>query len=177
MSITRTVLATTTAASFGLFLLLWVVAALAVGRGPFYIDPQDALENPKLRIPRNRAGRTFESSLDRYLHVSKTIIGLAVGSIALLSGYISYLRQSESDALADIQRAFAVPALLLAFSVLSLVLFMAFLTWRYETYLQDMEAHTRFWYSLNMALGFSGLIYFAMGYLWLPYSLLLLKPY
>jgi hypothetical protein len=171
----RFILATLIALS--LFLVCWIVAALVVGKGPFFMDPQDALENPKLNLPENRRGRTFEKSLSIYIDISRAIIGLAVGSIALLSGYVSFVWHEHKANLPSIQAAFAYPTVLLSYSVMFLVIFMSVMSWRYETYLQDPGSHTRFWYSLDTALGFSGLFCFALGYISLSYGLLLLKAY
>jgi hypothetical protein len=165
----------TTCAALAVFLLLWLMASLLIGEGPFFIDPQDALANPDLRVPKNREGRTFESSLNRYLDLAKSIIGLAVGSIALLLGYVGYVWQKQSSGLTNVQSAVTIPTVLLACCVLALVTFMAIVTWRYETYLQDVNAHSRFWYSLDLALGFSGLLFFGAGYIAASYSLLLLR--
>ena len=46
-------------------------------------------------------GLTFEPVLSRYADVAKTVLGLAVGSITLLAGYVTYVWQSKPVLLED----------------------------------------------------------------------------
>ncbi len=131
------------------------------------LDPQATYEmEPK--------GRSFEPLLSRYFDIAKVAISLAVGSIALLTGYVGFVMQSKPELLPAVQGAVAWPLPLLAFSVLYGVFFLVSLARSFETYLHFPDSYTRFWYSLNQALGFSGLICFALGYLTLAITVVLI---
>ena len=75
-----------------------------------------------------------------------------------------------------VQDAVAWPLVWLAFSVLYMVLQLVSVSTCYESYLHSKERDTygRGWYSLSLALGFSGLVCFSGGYLWLAYSVITL---
>ena len=61
--------------------------------------------------------------------------------------------------------------ILLALSVPGAVMFLVLLVRAYESYQHDKNSYTATAYSLNGALGFSGLICFAFGCLWLAFRL------
>jgi uncharacterized membrane protein len=60
-----------------------------------------------------------------------------------------------------------VALVLLGFSVLYCVGFMAMLTYFYEGFLYDRNSYSAARYALVHALGFAGLISFALAYIWL----------
>ena len=150
--------------SAGLSILIFLTLWFVLYRG---LEADDSYQmEPK--------GRSFEPLLAHYFDVAKVVISLAVGSIALLAGYIGFVLQGRPDLLSTVQRAIAWPLPLLAFGVIYAVLFLASLAWSYERYLHFPESYTGFWYSLNQALGFSGLTCFALGYLALAISVVLI---
>ena len=57
--------------------------------------------------------------------------------------------------------------MLLGFSVLHCILFMAMPTWYHEGFLYKPESYSATKYSLVQARGFGGLICFALAYVWL----------
>ncbi len=143
------------AASLTIFLLWWLVLYRALKPGAYEFEP---------------AGRSFEPTLTRYFEIARVLISLAVGSVALLAGYVGYVLHAKPQSLAIIQRVVAWPLLLLAFSVIYAVLFLASLARSYERYQHFPDSYTRFWYSLNQALAFAALTCFASGYLVLALS-------
>src|SRR3984957_13622542 len=104
---------------------------------------------------------SFEPFLAKYIRVSEFIIGLATGPIVFLLG--SSALQGQGGRLPWF---FASPLLLLTICVVYGICFMVWLTYRYEEYLRGVP-HTRFAYSLSLALGFSSLTCFGVGYIWL----------
>src|SRR5262249_25366308 len=112
--------------------------------------------------PQNRAG-SFEPRLANYVRATEYLLGLATGSIVLLVG------SSAIHSTGTIPWEFASPLVLLAFSVVYGVVFMVLLIFNYEEYLHHNN-YTRGRYVRNQTLGFSALICFCLGYLWLVFS-------
>jgi hypothetical protein len=106
---------------------------------------------------------SFASLLSSYLDVAKFVLGLASGTIVLLVGSATFRAGGAGNLLAS----FASPLFLLALSILYGVFFMALMIFDYEGYRQNTKRYTRVKYSRNLALGFSCLFSFSVGYLWL----------
>jgi hypothetical protein len=105
----------------------------------------------------------FDKLLSVYLRVAEVVVGLAAGSIVLLVGS-SALHQGG-----QLPWRFASPLFLLAISIIYGILFMVFLITDYEEYRHHPQqpCYNRFKYSRNQTLGYSGLLCFCVGYLWL----------
>ena len=100
-----------------------------------------------------------------YLDITKSVLGLAAGSIVLLVGAMNF-NQSNTRSL----RAFASPLFLVAMSIIYGVLFMILLALSYEHHLHhpnEPGSYTVFQYTRNQSLGFSALVCFCLSYLWL----------
>jgi hypothetical protein len=110
--------------------------------------------------PRGKAG-AFEPLLQKYLHLAEFIIGLATGSIVLLVGS-SVLHGKDGRS----PWFYASPLLVLAASVLTGILFMVSLILSYED-VQHGNPHTAGAYAFIETLGFSSLLLFVIGYVWL----------
>jgi hypothetical protein len=89
------------------------------------------------------------------------MIGLATSSIVLLVGSSALNGQGG-----HLPWFYASPLYLLAFSVLYGIAFSAWLTFHYEMYQHDRR-HSRTQYALCETLGFSSLLCFLCGYVWL----------
>jgi hypothetical protein len=113
--------------------------------------------------PKNKP-LAFEPFLARYLRASEFVIGLATGSIVLLVGSSALHGQSG-----HLPWVYASPLLLLAWCVLYGVMFMVWLILHYEGH-QHGDPHTRKAYALSETLGFSSLLCFALGYVWLIFA-------
>jgi hypothetical protein len=107
---------------------------------------------------------TFEPFLVKYIRVSEFIIGLATGSIVLLVG--SSALHGQGGRLPWFYRS---PLLLLAWSVTYGVGFMVWLIFHYEEYQHD-NPHTKLAYTISETLGFSSLLCFGVGYVWLIFQ-------
>jgi hypothetical protein len=105
---------------------------------------------------------TFSPLLEKYLWLSQFVIGLASGSIVLLAG-TSIFKSSGK-----LPWEYTSPIVLLALSVVYGLCFLAFLFRDYESFLHGFE-YAAVAYSRNLALGFSSLFSFAIGYLWLAF--------
>jgi tetratricopeptide (TPR) repeat protein len=86
------------------------------------------------------------------------------------------LRKEGKPKLADAERKAAhdldpkdSPLLLLAMSVAFALMFVAWLIYEYEEY-RHGNHHTRLRYAFSIASGFSGLLCFAIAYIWLTFS-------
>lgn len=110
--------------------------------------------------PQGRAG-AFEPLLQKYLHLAEFIIGMATGSIVLLIG--SSVLHGKDGRLPSF---YASPLLVLAASVLTGILFMVSLILNYEE-VQHGNPHTAKAYAFIETLGFSSLLLFVIGYVWL----------
>jgi hypothetical protein len=130
------------------FFAIMTLAYLTRETGPFHLDP---------RGERN----AFEPFLTRYIRASEYVIGLATGSIVLLVGSSALRGQGG-----HLPPFYASPLLLLACCVVFGIAFMVWLIFHYEDY-QHGAPHTRFAYALSLALGFTSLACFCMGYVWL----------
>ena len=137
--------------SMGLLLLIRVIAGqLTVGEGPYTFEPQ------------NKPG-SFEPRLANYVRAVEFMLGLATGSIVLIAG------SSALHSTGKIPWVFASPLVMLASSVVFGVLFMVLMIYRYEEFLHHNN-YTRLRYIWNQTLGFSALLSFCMGYLWLVFA-------
>jgi hypothetical protein len=115
--------------------------------------------------PRGRAG-AFEARLVNYTHGIEYMITLATGAIVLLVGSSAWHSNGRMPWL------FASPLVLLAFSVVYGMGFMAFMVFYYEEFLH-YDNYTRSRFIRNQTLGFSALACFCLGYLWLVLSVVI----
>lgn len=136
-----------------LFLIVWLIAERGKKGEMFHFDPH------------GEKG-AFEPLLANYLDIAKVVMGLASGSIVLLVGSTAFRSAGRLPA------SFASPLFLLALGILYGVVFMAFMMLQYETYRhrEGDSTYSRRRYALNQALGFSCLLCFCIGYVWLIVS-------
>jgi hypothetical protein len=99
-------------------------------------------------------GKTFEPRHERYQKVAEVVTTLASASLVFIPG----------SKLATCPHLSSFALLMLGFSVLYSVLFMALLAFFYETFLYDNSSYTPWKYGLINALGFGGLLCFAAAY-------------
>lgn len=176
------------AGSMALIILLgwFILYLLVLPAGPFFMDPQDSPQNRKLDEPLNRKDRTFEPLLERFCDTAKAVLGLSVASLTVFSAYIGYVAASRGRGpnstgqavdLYPVQLALAFPITWQVISTIYLVLFMAFLTIRYEEYLHDARSYTRPWYAFILSCGLSGLACFVLGFVALGWSVLFVKAF
>jgi hypothetical protein len=110
----------------------------------------------------NGEPKAFEPFLAKYLKVSELIISLATGSIVLLIGSSSLSGGHEGR----LPWFYASPLFILAFSVLYAIAFSVWMTFHYEMYQHD-KVHSRKQYAFSETLGFSAVVCFLIGYIWL----------
>jgi hypothetical protein len=99
--------------------------------------------------------------LQKYLRLAEFTIGLATGSIVLIVG-ASFLHGKDGH----LPWFYANPFLTLAGSVLTGIVFMALLIMGYEE-VQHGNPHTPVAYARIETAGFSSLLLFIIGYVWL----------
>jgi len=107
---------------------------------------------------------SYEPLLNRFLHLSEFVIGVATGSIVLIVGSSALHGQGGR-----LPWFFASPLVLIAASVVYGIGFMAYQVLTYENALHG-NPHTASEYALNQTLGFSALSCFILGYVWLVFS-------
>lgn len=110
--------------------------------------------------PRGEPG-TFEPILARYLRIAEFIVGLDTGSIVLIVGSSALHGQSG-----HLPWVYASPLLLLSFSVIYGVIFMACLIMNDEN-ARHGNPHTATRYAMSETFGFSSLGCFCAGYVFL----------
>jgi len=118
--------------------------------GPFTFEP-------------NAVPGSFEPRLAYYVRAVEYLLGLATGSIVLLVGSSALNRNGT------LPWVFASPLIVLGFCVVYGVLFMVLMIFNYEEFLHHNN-YTRTRYVMSQGLGFSALVCFCLGYLWLVIS-------
>lgn len=108
--------------------------------------------------------KAYEPILARYIRFAEFMIGLATGSIVLIVG--SSALHGERG---HLPWFYASPLLLLCGSVIYGLLFMASQLVTMEESLHG-NPHTAFSYALNETLGYSSLLCFLGGYIWLVFA-------
>jgi len=112
----------------------------------------------------HRGPGSFEPTLARYDGLVKFIVGLATGSIAIVTG-TSLFRNAGS-----VPQIMGSPLVLLAMSVVFFVMFLGLTSFFYEDWLHHQN-QTHHKYRISVALGFAGLLCFAAGYFMLAFAL------
>ena len=110
------------------------------------------------------SAKEYEPILVRYIRFAEFMISLATGSIVLIVGSSALHGQGG-----HLSWFYASPLLLLGGSVIYGLLFMAAQLVTMEEALHG-NPHTAFSYALNETLGYSSLICFLTGYIWLVYA-------
>src|SRR5271170_4625085 len=140
------------ATAVGLFALIWLIIYLKSRGQPVVFDPA------------GKHGEFGKALLPMYLDITKTVLGLAAGSIVLLVGSLSFSQSAGGRSLT----AFASPLFLVAMTIIYGVLFMILLALSYEHHLHhpnEPGAYTMLSYTRNQSLGFSGLVCFCISYI------------
>jgi hypothetical protein len=96
----------------------------------------------------------FEPRHERYMKIAEVVTALAAASMVFV----------PSSRLSAYPRSCAFALILLGFSVLYSVGFMATLTYFYEDFLYNQSSYSPRKYGLVHALGFGGLVCFAVAY-------------
>jgi hypothetical protein len=108
--------------------------------------------------------KAYEPILARYIRLAEFVIGLATGSIVLIVGSSALHGQGG-----HLPWFYASPLLLISACVVYGIAFMAVQLVTMENVLHG-NPHTATNYALNETLGYSCLICFLLGYLWLVFA-------
>ena len=108
--------------------------------------------------------KEYEPLMNRYIRLAEFMIGAASGSIVLIVGSSALHGQRGK-----LPWFYASPLLLIAASVVYGFGFMACQILTYEEVLHG-NPHSASSYALNETLGFSSLVCFLAGYVWLIFS-------
>lgn len=104
-----------------------------------------------------KAGESFAASLDRYIKIAELMIGLVIGSVAIMMG----LRTGTDPKLPAGYRS---PLLLIVLSTLFALLFAVLCNYYYEMWKHYPNGYSHRKYRLITVLGFSGVACFLVGY-------------
>jgi len=108
--------------------------------------------------------RAYEPIMNRYIRLAEFMIGAASGSIVLIIGSSAFHGQGGR-----LPWFYASPLVMIAASVVYGIGFMACQVLTFEEILHG-NPHTARQYALNETLGFSSLLCFIVGYIWLIFS-------
>ena len=123
------------------------------------------LRAPQGGVFEARGPGSFEPGLARYIRLVEFVVGLSTGSIVLLASSSAFRSGGK------LPKSYGSPLVLLTMSVALSVGFLALMVHSYERSLHDPKLFSGRIYALINALGFSALLCFALGYLWLGISL------
>lgn len=129
--------------------------------GVMWIFRRAVKEHPAYNLGPGGDPRAYEPIMNRYIRLAEYMVGAASGSIVLIVG--SSALHGNGGKLAWF---YASPLLLIAGSVVYGIAFMACQVLTFEEVLHG-NPHTANNYALNETLGFSSLICFVVGYIWL----------
>jgi len=130
------------------FLAIWAICYYTKEHKSYNLDPKAVLG-------------AFEPFLSKYIRASEFVIGLATGSIVLLVGSSALHAQGGR-----LPWFYATPLLVLGWSVVFGVAFIVWLIYSYEEYRHGND-HTDRIYATSQALGFSAVLCFCLGYIFL----------
>lgn len=140
-----------------------MVCTLAIG-ATVWIQRRSSKQFEQYNLGPGGDTKAYEPILARYIRFAEFTIGLATGSIVLIIGSSALHGQGGR-----LPWFYASPLLLLGGSVIYGLLFMAVQLVTMEEGLHG-NPHTAFSYALNEALGYSSLICFVSGYIWLVFA-------
>ncbi len=118
----------------------------------------------------------FETHIQRYQDLAKLLLTLAAGTVAFLVNFLAGIPIDGKRSVYSLRLEHACPSsiILLGLSGACAILFLLSENYAYETYCHDekRDTYTPAWYGFNLALGFSGFIFFLLAYAWLAYRIL-----
>jgi hypothetical protein len=140
-----------------------VVCSIAVGIG-MWVFRRRTKKFEKYNLGPGGDTKAYEPILARYIRLAEFMIGLATGSIVLIVGSSAVHGQGG-----HLPWFYASPLILIASCVVYGLGFMAAQLVTMEEVLHG-NSHTAFSYALNETLGYSALVCFLVGYLWLVFA-------
>ncbi len=118
----------------------------------------------------------FEPHLKRYQDLAQLILTLATATVAFLVNFLVGIHPDEKRGPYSIKLEAACPTAItfLALSALFAIAFILSENLAYETYCHEPERNTYIpkWYAVNIALGYSSIIWFFVAYAFLAIRLL-----
>jgi len=129
-----------------------------------WANRRKAKQHEKYNLGPGGDPKAYEPILSRYVRFAEFLIGLATGSIVLIVGSSALHGQGG-----HLPWFYASPLLLIGGSVIYGLLFMASQLVTMEEGLHG-NPHTAFSYALNETLGYSSLLCFLSGYIWLIFA-------
>jgi hypothetical protein len=133
--------------ALGILIVVWLLIERTTAKHPAFTFEQNAGD--------------FDKLLPIFLDIVKVVLSLAAGGIVLV------ISSTALSATRKLPPAYGDPLAILAGSVLYGIVFMTLLTVSYEAFKHNPNSYLRAYYVRNQAFGFSGLVCFCVGYIWL----------
>jgi hypothetical protein len=118
----------------------------------------------------------FETHIQRYQDLAKLLLTLAAATIAFLVNFLTGIPVDGKRSVYSLRLEKVCPSAITLLGVCAVcaILFLLSENYAYETYCHDeqRDSYTPAWYGFNLALGFSGFLFFLAAYAWLAYRIL-----
>ena len=118
----------------------------------------------------------FETHIQRYQDLAKLLLTLAAATIAFLVNFLTGIPVDGKRSVYSLRLERVCPSAIALLGVCAVcaILFLLSENYAYETYCHDeqRDSYTPAWYGFNLALGFSGFLFFLAAYAWLAYRIL-----
>lgn len=149
-------------------LTVYLLNLWSLGKGGHYFFDPKHNNDPRLKAE----GGTFEPHAKSYQDLAKLAITLSAAALAFLVSVTFSERPMNLAFTARIQAVAPIVAGFFGSAIALLVAFMLFQALNYEAYCHsgDHSTYKPWRYALSLALGFTGLIAFVLGFLWLAQS-------
>ena len=149
--------------------LVYVAIFFSLGRGQYYFfDPK---HNNDQRL--KDEGGIYEPHAKRFQDLAKLAITLSAASIAFLVTIVASDKPASPQFALKVEAVAPIVAGLFGSCIALLVLFMVVQAVWYEEYCHspDHSTYLRWKYALSTSLGYTGLLSFVLGFIWLAHNL------
>jgi hypothetical protein len=153
---------------FPIAIIVYLLNLWSLGKADHYFFDPKHNNDPRLKA----AGGDFEPHSKRYQDLAKLAITLSAAALAFLVS-VTFSEKPTNPAFAvRIQAVAPIIAGFFGSTIALLVAFMLFQALNYEAYCHsgDHSTYKPWRYALSLALGFTGLVAFVLGFLWLAHS-------
>jgi hypothetical protein len=153
---------------FPIAIIVYLLNLWSLGKADHYFFDPKHNNDPRLKA----AGGDFEPHSKRYQDLAKLAITLSAAALAFLVS-VTFSEKPTNPAFAvRIQAVAPIIAGFFGSTIALLVAFMLFQALNYEAdcHSGDHSTYKPWRYALSLALGFTGLVAFVLGFLWLAHS-------
>ena len=143
--------------------VVFLLALCSLKKGHYYFF------DPKHSNPRVTDAGNFEPHAKRYQELAKFVITLSAAAIAFLIGIMTSDKSAASVFTPALTSVAPIAVGFFAVSIAFLIAFMLLQAVWYEQYCHssDHSTYKRWKYALNLTFGWTGLLSFVIGFVWL----------